>query len=373
MDRVLALFFYMRYTLVMPQRLWPRKGRVSSAYCKVVTGLTLVVLSTTAYAGTLTPGKPTVESDRYEVPIYLNGAGNQVAALDFALVYDPAIFRPVSISPGGAAEAAGKLVTANAPEPGKYIVVMMGFNQTSVANGEVARVVLERVGASAKGETTLSVKDPSLSTADGAELPVQGGMAAVAMAVTEDKPSDATGTKPETAKPQKPATTGEGEAQSVSPRGSAPMMAAPEAEGKAATAAPAKDVHATGRPSAPSAAKAEGELPSVEAAAAKAAEERGKLADVPVAGERPAGAKTGTVAMRQNGQSAHSTDIQSASSLKIEASGSVNNNTAEPAPSSESQRAGVAAGGGLRLGLAAAVLLAVAGCAMWVLRVKIRR
>ena len=90
-------------------------------------------------AGTVTPGNPRVESDRYEVPIYLSGTGNEVAALNFSLSYDPAVFQPVSISPGASASAAGKLVTANLAEPGNYIVVMMGFNQTPVTNGEVAR------------------------------------------------------------------------------------------------------------------------------------------------------------------------------------------------------------------------------------------
>ena len=196
----------MRYTLDKPQRLWPRKSLVGSAYGEVVAGLYVILVSATVYAGTLTPGKPRVESDRYEVPIYLSGAANDVAALDFSLAYDPAVFQPVSISPGAAASAAGKLVTANLPEPGKYIVVMMGFNQTPVANGEVARIVLERVGSAPQGETKLTVGDTTLSTWEGVELPAEGGSAALTVASKDEKPSGDNGTKPDAGKPEKPET-----------------------------------------------------------------------------------------------------------------------------------------------------------------------
>ncbi|HOH50810.1 MAG TPA: cohesin domain-containing protein, partial [Candidatus Hydrogenedentes bacterium] len=64
------------------------------------------------------------------MPLLLSGGENQVAALDFHLVFDPAVFEPVAVEPGPAALRADKMVTANAAEPGRYIVVVLGLNQT---------------------------------------------------------------------------------------------------------------------------------------------------------------------------------------------------------------------------------------------------
>ena len=366
----------MRYTLDMPQRMWRRKGSAGSVYGEVVIGLYVILVSATVYAGTLTPGKPRVESDRYEVPIYLNGAANEVAALDFSLAYDPAVFQPVSISPGAAASAAGKLVTANLPEPGKYIVVMMGFNQTPVANGEVARIVLERVGSAPQGETKLTVGDTTLSTWEGVELPAEGGSAALTVASKDEKPSGDNGTKPDAGKPEKPETPETpttGETPSTKTRGNPRLNLAGAMDEPPTAGAGPKEASAVKTAAVPNGEQTNGVVPDVDAAAAKAAEERSRLGEVPVASESGPGKKTSAVEAKQDGQPARTTDIQTSSSLKIEASDPVNkNNTAETTQPGGMQRESAAAGGWMRLGLAAAVLLAAAGVA-WLLRYRIFR
>ena len=324
------------------------------------------------------PGKPRVESDRYEVPIYLNGAGNDVAALDFSLAYDPAVFQPVGISPGAAASAAGKLVTANLPEPGKYIVVMMGFNQTPVANGEVARIVLERVGTAPQGETRLTVKDPTLSTREGVELPAEGGDAAVAVTPRDEvKPADGNSAKPDAAKPEKPGTSAEGEVPGTKPQSRA-RAAADGANENTVTAPQPKVVAAVSSAEKTAVASGAEEVgsvkPSVAEAAARAVEARDRLGDIPTGNQSGHETKTSSVAMKQDGQRARSTDIQPSGSFKVEASDTVNNNTADSTQPGGTQRVSVAAGGWRRLGLAAAVLLllTVAGGA-WLLRLRIFR
>ncbi len=370
--KAVAFFPCMRYTLDVPQRLWPRRGSSGSVYNEVFTGLLMVTLSATVYAGTLTPGKPRVESDRYEVPIYLNGAGNEVAALDFSLTYDPAVFQPVSISPGAVASAAGKLVTANLPEPGNYIVVMMGFNQTPVANGEVARIVLERVGSSGQSETTLTVNSPTLSTWEGVEVPAEGGAAAVTVTPKDEKPTGENDTKPDAEKPEKPATPAEGQAPSVKPRGNPMLTAAGDVAGSTPGYGRSK-VEADGKKAAaPGTAAVDSMVPDVAAAAAKAVEERGRLGEASTGSQPGADAKTSSTAINQDGQAARSTDTQTSRSFIIEESDPVNNNTAGSTQPDGTQRESAIAKGWMRLGLAAAVLLAVAGGA-WLLRSRIFR
>ncbi len=137
--------------------------------------ITVTLVAAAAQAGVLKPGPPKVEDVRYEVPVYLSEGDGQVAALNFTLSYDPSIVQPVGIFPGAASAQSGKVVTSNLAEPGQYIIVVMGFNQTAIGNGEVARVAFEPVAGASGVNTTLSVANPTLSTWDGAELPVQTG------------------------------------------------------------------------------------------------------------------------------------------------------------------------------------------------------
>lgn len=126
-----------------------------------------------AYGGNLRFGAPAVENGRYVFSVFLNGQDN-VAALDFRVQYDPGVFRPLSAETGSAALHADKTVAANVPVPGEYVVVMMGFNQNTVAGGEVARIALERLGGEDIEASRLYIRDTTFSTWDGVELPSEG-------------------------------------------------------------------------------------------------------------------------------------------------------------------------------------------------------
>ncbi len=336
----------------------------------VLTGFIGIALSTTVYAGMLTPGKPTVESDRYEVPIYLTGAGNEVAALNFSLAYDPAVFKPVSVSPGSAASEAGKLVTANLPEPGNYIVVMMGLNQSSVANGEVARIVLERVGTAGQGETTLTVENPALSTSEGGELPAEGGTAAITVAANEEHPPDTGTPKPDAGKPEKPATpTGAGP-QTASTRSGVPAPDAPETAGNTAVMVTPEKMRNGGTVPVSGNTKTENAVPDVTAAAAHAAEARNRLGGVPSEGQAVAEAKASPGAASRAGQTVRPAEVGPTSSLTIEKSGITRYNTEDTTPLEGRQREDVAARDWVWLGAGAAFMLLALGFAIWVLRSK---
>ncbi len=137
-----------------------------------VTAGTLVARA--GYPGSLEIGKPTVEGERYTIPVVLSGGDDRVAALDFRLRYGPAVFQPGSAATGTAAHQSNKIVTANMATPGEYIVVMMGPNQNTLDRGEVARIVMQRVGEPRSGSSDLTIADPTLATWEGIELPAQG-------------------------------------------------------------------------------------------------------------------------------------------------------------------------------------------------------
>jgi hypothetical protein len=113
--------------------------------------------------------------------------------------------------------------------------------------------------------------------------------------------------------------------------------------------------------------------PDVAAAAANAAEARNRLGSVTVEGQVGVDVKAESVAAPRDGPPNRPDEVQPKpdSSLTIEKSGITRYNSVKALPVVGSQRENVAARGWVRLGVAAVVLLAALGCAMWVLRSKI--
>ena len=132
-----------------------------------------MLLCAVSHAGILQLGQPIIEGNQYIFPVTLSGGEDSVTALNFTLAYDPAVFRAVDASAGTQARITNKVVTAHAPAEGVFNVVMMGFNQQTLDSGEVARIILERIGGDG-GASSLSINNPTLATWDGGELPSQG-------------------------------------------------------------------------------------------------------------------------------------------------------------------------------------------------------
>lgn len=135
---------------------------------------TLALAAGPLYAGTLRLGTPEVQNNQYTFPVYLQGNADGVAALDFRLAYDPAVFSPVSANSGRSAVQAQKQVSSNIAAPGEFVVVMMGFNQNAVQPGEVIAVVLEKIGEPAEGRSILRINEPTMATIDGTEIDSSG-------------------------------------------------------------------------------------------------------------------------------------------------------------------------------------------------------
>ncbi len=132
----------------------------------------LVTLGT--QAGTLRLGAPVINGNQYTFPVVLQGNAEGVAALDFRLAYDPAVFTPVGAQSGRSALQAQKQVSSNVSAPGEFIVVLVGFNQNTVAPGEVVEVVLEKISNAADGNTVLRIAQPTLATNVGVEIDSRG-------------------------------------------------------------------------------------------------------------------------------------------------------------------------------------------------------
>ena len=145
-------------------------------------------LCTLASAGTLSLGKPVVQNNQYTFPVNLQGDAEGVAALDFRLSYDPAVFSPVSAQTGHSAVTAQKQISSNVAEPGEFVVVMMGFNQNEVQPGTVVELVLEKIGEPASGQSELLIAEPTMATYEGVELDSSGQARVVRFG--EDKTED---------------------------------------------------------------------------------------------------------------------------------------------------------------------------------------
>ena len=151
-------------------------------------GILLSVVLTCCYfqsvqAATLRLGQPTVEDDRISVAVLLECEAHETpAAIDFRLRYDPAVLRALGAEAGAQAQEAGKRLMANAPTEGHYVVLIMNFNQQTMAPGHVATLRLAQIGNSETGATQLQLTAPTLSTVEGVAIPVDGSEVSVLLA-----------------------------------------------------------------------------------------------------------------------------------------------------------------------------------------------
>jgi hypothetical protein len=128
-----------------------------------------------AQAATLRLGPPTVENERISIAIFLEGDAQEApAAIDFRLRYDPAVLEVLGAEAGTQAQEAGKRLMANVPVEGQYVVLIMNFNQQTIAPGHVATVRLAQIGNAVGSTTQLQLAAPTLSTVEGVAIPVEG-------------------------------------------------------------------------------------------------------------------------------------------------------------------------------------------------------
>lgn len=138
--------------------------------------LLLTAVAALAHAqGSLFIVDPTISGNTVTLPIHLEGnVLDGVAALDFQLSFDPAILEPVRVELGEAAASAGKEIQARLLADGQYVVLMFGLGRNSVAQGEVARIELNKLRDPIGGETPVTIGNTTFATVSGVEIPSQG-------------------------------------------------------------------------------------------------------------------------------------------------------------------------------------------------------
>ncbi len=199
-------------------------GNASRGFAGLTFFATLIAV-VGASAGTLRLGTPTINNNQYTFPVVLQGDAEGVAALDFRLAYDPAVFNPVSAQSGTTALQAQKQVSSNIAAPGEFVVVLMGFNQNTVGAGEVVEVVLEKIGEPSGGATTLRIAEPTLATNVGIEVDSRGIGRTLRFETDEVKDSEAetesdtTPESPDSSKGNTPEANSEPGSETVYPSG----------------------------------------------------------------------------------------------------------------------------------------------------------
>jgi hypothetical protein len=148
-------------------------------------------VSPIAQAGTLRVGVPQVEGNQVVLPVMLEGdVAGGVAALDFTLNYDPRVFTPVGAEASAAAQSARKQVESNEVSPGNYVVMMFGMNQTTVANGQVASITLNKHTQPTSNQSDVSIQQTTFASLDGFEIASEGSSQTVTFPAP---PSDGAG------------------------------------------------------------------------------------------------------------------------------------------------------------------------------------
>lgn len=106
------------------------------------------------------------------IPVLLYGDGEEyVSGLQFDLNYDPTQFELVSVSAGTVATNAGKEVILSETSPGQGRILVTGFNNLGMADGQVATITLRPLTGSAP-QHDISLEGPLASDPDGNSIPL---------------------------------------------------------------------------------------------------------------------------------------------------------------------------------------------------------
>lgn len=133
-----------------------RSHAASSGLIRAVTILgTLVSLG--AFAAVISLRPPTAAGE-LRIPVIVQGGDEEaLAGVQFDVHYDPTQYTLVSVTPGAIATEAGKEVVFAETIPGQGRVLVTGFNNTTLADGQVATLVLRPLdGESAHDEISIA-------------------------------------------------------------------------------------------------------------------------------------------------------------------------------------------------------------------------
>lgn len=117
-------------------------GRVMRRLCCVVCCVVAFAPWHAATAAAITFEPAAQDGGYVTIPVTIRAEGREgVAALQFDVAYDPAMFELTEIQPGAAAEAAGKYAVSSDLSAGVARVIVAGMNQDTIADGDVVHLV----------------------------------------------------------------------------------------------------------------------------------------------------------------------------------------------------------------------------------------
>jgi hypothetical protein len=125
-------------------------------------------------AATLRLGGALAQPGQQNVPVALTlepGAGEAVAALQCDVPIDSAVFVQVQVTAGPTAVAASKQVVLSQPQPGRWRIIVSGFNQNAIGAGVVATLLLHISPSAAERAYLLPPEGVVLSSPEGQRVP----------------------------------------------------------------------------------------------------------------------------------------------------------------------------------------------------------
>jgi uncharacterized protein (TIGR03437 family) len=119
-----------------------------------------------------------------EVPITLASDGAAVAALQFDLEYDPSAMS-VTAMPGNASRSAAKHLYSAELAPNKRRIIIVGWNQTTIQDHVVVRLLISARRAASPSSYNLSFSNMVAAGADGQSIPLDGPVMSIAVSQSE--------------------------------------------------------------------------------------------------------------------------------------------------------------------------------------------
>jgi hypothetical protein len=149
------------------------------------------IFASSAYGGRLQFGTAQPDGEYLLIPINLSGDnGPGVSTIDFNVRYDPAVFEPSGVSKGPSATAADKNVSVNKRSDGDYKVLIVGLNQNTMENGEIATLVLKKIDSPQASSSNLRIVNTTFAAANADPVPSQGDTETVSLDETADQQQD---------------------------------------------------------------------------------------------------------------------------------------------------------------------------------------
>jgi hypothetical protein len=152
------------------------------------TAIVLAMLAVAGNAAELSVSNGVISAPNQPVTlnVTLSSGGSAMSGVQFDLQYDAAALN-VTVSTGAAAGSAGKEAHSNVLQAGRQRVLIVGLNQTSIADGVVATLQVSLKSPAAAGKTfPITITAPAGTTAKAQAVAVTAANGSVQVEITRN-------------------------------------------------------------------------------------------------------------------------------------------------------------------------------------------